>query len=238
MDKKIRRVFMYSIVSAVTICVIIFSFLVYWMSKQTRESVSNISALYMSEMCIQIKQKFTSVSKLRMDQMSGLIRRTSPEAAVYGTEMFEQLQVGAEVRDLESLGLYKEDGEAEHIYGEKLQVYDFSDLLKVMEKEEAGLAWGQNEEGDKFLMMAVRAKYPLKDGSTSDFLVGAVSMEYLNNALYLDEKEGMMYSHIIDNDGTFVIRNSDAYRENYFDRIDSLIEENPGQGRTGSKVYT
>lgn len=238
MDKKIRRVFMYSIVSAVTICVIIFSFLVYWMSKQTRESVSNISALYMSEMCIQIKQKFTSVSKLRMNQMSGLIRRTSPEAAVYGTEMFEQLQVGAEVRDLESLGLYKEDGEAEHIYGEKLQVYDFSDLLKVMEKEEAGLAWGQNEEGDKFLMMAVRAKYPLKDGSTSDFLVGAVSMEYLNNALYLDEKEGMMYSHIIDNDGTFVIRNSDAYRENYFDRIDSLIEENPGQGRTGSKVYT
>ena len=124
--------------------------------------------------------------------------------------MFEQLQVGAEVRDLESLGLYKEDGEAEHIYGGKLQVYDFSDLLKVMEKEEAGLAWGQNEEGDKFLMMAVRAKYPLKDGSTSDFLVGAVSMEYLNNALYLDEKEGMMYSHIIDNDGTFVIRNSDA----------------------------
>ena len=70
MDKKIRRVFMYSIVSAVTICVIIFSFLVYWMSKQTRESVSNISALYMSEMCIQIKQKFISVSKLRMDQMS------------------------------------------------------------------------------------------------------------------------------------------------------------------------
>ena len=63
MDKKIRRVFMYSIVSAVTICVIIFSFLVYWMSKQTRESVSNISALYMSEMCIQIRSEERRVGK-------------------------------------------------------------------------------------------------------------------------------------------------------------------------------
>lgn len=237
MDKKIRRVFMYSIISAVTICVIIFSFLVYWMSIQTRESVSNISELYMSEMCIQLKQKFTSISNLRLDQMVGLVRRTSLEGAEYGDEMVDQLQLGAEVRDLESLGLYKINGESEHIFGERLNVYDYGDLLKVMEHEDRGLAWGQNEDGDKFLMMAVKASYPLKDGSKSDFLIGAVSMEYLNNALYLDEKEGMMYSHIIDNDGTFVIRNSDAYRENYFDRIDSLIEEKPGKGRVGSKLY-
>ena len=29
-----------------------------------------------------------------------------------------------------------------------------------------------------------------------------------------------MYSHIIDSDGNFMIRNGDAYRENYFDRIE------------------
>ena len=237
MDKKIRRVFLYTIISAVTICIIIFSFLVYWMSIQTRESVSQISELYMSEMCIQLKQKFTSITKLRLNQMSGLVRRTSPEEVVYGKEMFEQLQLGAEVRDLESLGLYKINGEAEHVFGEKLNIYDYDDLLEVLEYEDTGLAWGQNEEGDKFLMLAVKAAYPLKDGSTSDFLIGAVSMEYLNDALYLDEKEGMMYSHIIDNDGTFVIRNSDAYRENYFDRINSLVEEKPGRGKTGSEVY-
>ena len=115
MDKKIRRVFLYTIISAVTICIIIFSFLLYWMSIQTRESVSQISELYMSEMCIQLKQKFTSITKLRLNQMSGLVRRTSPEEVVYGKEMFDQLQLGAEVRDLESLGLYKINGEAEHI---------------------------------------------------------------------------------------------------------------------------
>jgi len=205
------------------------------MSIQTRKSVSDISELYMSEMSLQIQQKFASVSNLRLDQVEGIVKRTSPEYAKYGKGMLDDLKVGAEVRNFEYLGIYTEEGEAEHILGEELKIYDFTDLLEVLEKEDRGLAWSQNKNGDKFFMMAVKAAYPLKDGSTGSFLVGGVSMEYLDTALYLDEGDALMYSHIIDDDGTFVIRNFDAYRMNYFDRIASMVEKEPGQGRAGSE---
>lgn len=234
MDKRIRRVFMYSIISSVTVCVIIFGVLIYWMSMQTRASVLNISELYMSEMCIQIQQKFTSVSNLRLDQVEGIVKRTSSETVEYGKEMLDDLKLGAEVRNLDYLGLYKEEGEAEHILGGELRIQDFADLLEVLETEGKGFGWSQNAAGEKFFMMAVKAEYPLKDGSTSDFLVGGVSMDYLDTALYLDEGDALMYSHIIDDDGAFVIRNSDAYRVNYFDRIESIVEAKPGQGRAGN----
>lgn len=237
MDKRIRRVFMYSIISSVTVCVIIFGVLMYWMSMQTRASVLNISELYMSEMCIQIQQKFTSVSNLRLDQVEGIVKRTSPETVEYGKEMLDELKLGAEVRNLDYLGLYKEEGEAEHLLGGELRIQDFADLLEVLETEGKGFGWSQNAAGEKFFMMAVKAEYPLKDGSTSDFLVGGVSMDYLDTALYLDEGDALMYSHIIDDDGAFVIRNSDAYRVNYFDRIESIVEAKPGQGRAGSMQF-
>ena len=57
-------------------------------------------------------------------------------------------------------------------------------------------------------------------------------MDYISSTLSLDDEDGMMYSHIIRQDGTFVIRSGDAFRENYFDRIQSLFEE---QGESGEQ---
>ena len=45
----------------------------------------------------------------------------------------------------------------------------------------------------------------------------------------MDENDSMVYSHIIRRDGSFVIQSSDAYRENYFERIKALFEEIDGE---------
>ena len=44
-------------------------------------------------------------------------------------------------------------------------------------------------------------------------------MEQLNEALVLEEENALVYSHIIQRDGNFVVRNGEAYQNSYFDRI-------------------
>ena len=49
MDKKLRRFFTGSIISALVVCLVVFIFLTLFMSSQTEKSVANISHTYMEE---------------------------------------------------------------------------------------------------------------------------------------------------------------------------------------------
>ena len=65
----------------------------------------------------------------------------------------------------------------------------------------------------------------MKSGSTSIALVAGLPMDRLNQSLALESEDCMVYSHIIRRDGTYVVRNGDAYRENYFTRMEEMIED-------------
>ncbi len=54
-------------------------------------------------------------------------------------------------------------------------------------------------------------------------------MSSIEKALSLDEEESLLMSHIISQDGTFIIRSGAAYRENYFERILDVFEEHKGK---------
>ena len=69
----------------------------------------------------------------------------------------------------------------------------------------------------------------MEEGEESLALVAGVSMEYLNEALYLDENDEQVYSHIIDKKGNFVIRNGGAYRNSYFERVREVYGEYDGR---------
>ena len=56
--------------------------------------------------------------------------------------------------------------------------------------------------------------------------------DYIAETLSLYSENSLVYSHIIRRDGTFVIRSGEAYRENYFDRIQALFQE---QGESGDQ---
>lgn len=230
MNRKLRKYFISSIITAVTVCFIVFLMLVVLMSGQTQGTLTDISNMYMSEMNLQLQQKFNSITNLRLDQVDGIVRRTPPSDVTYGKSMLDQLNTSAEVRDIAYLGLYSKSGEEERIRGEELFISNYDNLLlQLGEGDLRGIGVAKNAAGDKYFMFGVAADYPLKNGGKSMALIAGVSMEYLNQALYLDEKEANMYSHVIDGEGNFVIRNGDAYRENYFQRLKETVE------KTGAK---
>ncbi len=60
-------------------------------------------------------------------------------------------------------------------------------------------------------------------------MMGELPISYLSDILSLEEEKSLVYSLVIREDGTFVVRNSAAVRDNYFDRVRAVYEETDGQ---------
>lgn len=219
MDKKTKRFFMRSVVSIFILCIAVFCFLTYYMGKKTERAIKNTTSIYMSEMSLQVQEKFTAVINLRMQQVETMIKVLPPQKAVYGDEMIKSLVENARIRNFSYVGLYASDGEIEDLYGSTIQFVQKSGIAKTIQPGAYAVGEAQNAYGEKMLMIGMNAAYPMADGSRSKALFVGLPMEYLRDILFLDQNDSMLYYHIIDTEGDFVIRSGDAYRESYFDRI-------------------
>ena len=219
MDKKVINFFARSVSSVIIICIAVFVWLTIFMSSKTEESIREVSNTYMAEVNQQIQQKFRAVISLRLEQLEGIVKRTPPEGTNYGEELLEELQLSAEIRNFIYLSFLMEDGTTEVIYGDDIEIVDIDEALDSLKQDGNLVTQGQKEEEEKILVLGKEAVYPTADGKTSVALLVGVEMEYLNQILFLDENDSVVYSHIIDKNGNFVIRNADAYRGNYFERV-------------------
>lgn len=229
MEKKTRNLLKFSFITLIVLCIIVFIWLTLFMAKRTQETAVEISEIYMSEMNLQIQQKFSSIITLRQQQLEGIIRQTPPESAVYGEEMLQALSESAEIRNLKYLGFYTEDGNLKTIYGTPVSFRGNDDVTANLNDEGMIIARGMSDSGEKLFIIGTEAAYPMGEGKTSAALVAGISMEYLEEALSLYSEEAMSYSHIIDGNGDFIIRNADAFRQNYFDRIKAEFEDVDGK---------
>lgn len=233
MEKKIKRFIFISCICVIGISVAVFVILTLFMSNKTEKSVTEVGEIYMSEVNKQLQQKFDAITRLRLEQLNGIVERTRPEDIEYGEEMEEELKRSAEVRLFSYLGLYSESGEEDRILGEDLQIKDYGKVMESLNDNGVAIAVGTNEKKEKFLILANTAGYPLGDGSKSKAIIGAVPMQYLESALYLNEDTALVYSYVIDDDGTYVIRNKDELGENFYQHInaDIGVADKPSSGK-------
>lgn len=219
MFKQTKRVLIVCLICMTILCSIVFTWVLTSMSGKSEEAITDIGRIYMSEMSKQLQQKFNAIIKLRMDQVEGVIRRTPPESVTSVEEMEEELALSASVRAFDYLALYDADGECRVIYGGPVQQINEEEFREALESEDKKVTSGMNEEGKKLALLFVDVAYPMGDGKTSTVLVAGISMDYLRDALVLEQEDMLVYSHIIHKDGTYVIRSGDAFRDNYFHRM-------------------
>ncbi len=229
MYKKAKSFLMASFTCLIVLCIVIFLWIASSMSGKSEEAINEIGKIYMSEMSTQLQQKFDAITALQISQVEGLIQRTPPENYVYGNEMIEELSLGASVRGFSYLGLYAENGESETVYGENIEVFDENEFKEVIKKKNKRITSGYTASGEKALLLVVDAVYPMKNGKTSSVVVAGLPMSYLESALVLEEENSMVYSHIIRRDGSFVVRTGEAYRDNYFTRLEETISKSDGR---------
>ncbi len=188
------------------------------MTGKSEEAINEVGKIYMSEMSMQLQQKFDAITTSWISQVEGIIRRTPPEENQYGQKMLDELALGASVRGFEYLGLYTFDGECEDIYGGPVSFYSEEEFQSTIEEEKKIIS-GYDAEGEKLLFLTIDAEYPMKGGKDSDMLVAGLPMSQLEAALVLYEERSMVYTHIVRKDGGFVVRSGEAFRDNYFDRL-------------------
>ena len=229
MVERTKKTLLVSFLCMILLCILVFVWLVSFMSRKSEATISDIGIIYMSEMNKQMQEKFEAVVGIRVSQIEGIIRRNVPDTYVYGQEMVEELQLSASVREFAYLGLYTDDGKCETIYREPVEMIDAEAFFQSINNGENGVTNGTNSEGERLLLLGCSAEYPMKDGMKSVALVAGFSMNYLEQSLVLDGDSALMYSHIIRNDGSFVVRSGEAYRDNYFHRVKEMFQEYNGK---------
>lgn len=218
MDKKIIKFFWKSLIGVIVVCIALFMFLLSFMSSRTKDTIYDVGGNYMSAVNDQVQQKFTTIIDIEWNQIDNIIDHVNGESSGSREEELEGLRHSAQIINLSYLGFYSQDGELEKVYGEHVNSISGDD----MQFNENGsiVTRGIDDQGNSMFILGRKFEYPMTSGKSSIAIVAAMPMERLNEALFLEENEDKMYSHIINSHGDFMIRNGDAFRDNYFDRIE------------------
>jgi len=223
MEKRIKKFLMCSCITVIVLCIFVFSYHIFFIGDRTDDVILSVNELYMSEMSTQLQQKFNSIISLRLEQIDGIIKSNKQTDVTDSAKILNDMKERGKIRGFDCLFFLTKDYKYKTIYGDNIKIVD---NCKFIDFEESGeiVEYGYNEKGEKFLLLGKRAEYKLSNDETTVALVAGIPMEYLDEAMYLKASNGLSFCHVIDSDGTFVIRNDDAKRNNYFERIKAEFE--------------
>ena len=220
-----------SLVLILVLTVCIFSFLALFMIQKSSDTISVVGTTYMTGMGEKVTQHFATTIELRLSQVDSLVSSIPPESGS-SDYLREELGRNAKARDFSSLAFFSSTGEFDMIYGEEPILADPEPFLSSMNSGDKKAAVTALASGQRDVLLGVSAQYRMANGEISTALVASLPADYIAETLSLYSENTLVYSHIIRRDGSFVIRSGDAFRENYFDRLRSLFQE---QGESGDR---
>ncbi len=233
MKNQTTRFLTVSLIAIVILCIVVFAFLAVSMSNRSEETIEEVGQIYMTGMSEQISMHFETTISLRLSQVEALVKTIPPNSADHDT-LRADLEYSARARGFEYLGFYSENGQFEMIYGDSVELTDPEPFLESLKGGMKKVAVGVDAQDNKVVLMGVPTAYRMEDGSYCVGLVAGLPVSYISETLSLDDEDSMVYSHIIRQDGSFVVRSGGAFRDTYFDRIEALFEE---QGVENAEKY-
>jgi len=221
MDKKANVSLKLSFCALMALFLFVFLFLTSFLSNRVHGTINEVSEFYISAMNSQLQEKFSLVIQLTSEKLDGIVNRTPPQTAVYGEDLLVSLRTSTRVRSFLYLGLLREDGTLETVYGQDTRVIDGENVLSALEQHGQIAEMGLNMSGERCLLLGKEAHYPTADGSKSLALVAGVSTGYLSRMIFPDAEDTGIFCHIINANGTYVIRTAlpGSTSENYKDYV-------------------
>jgi len=199
------------------------------MTRQNEKTINHVGSVYMASMNERISKHFSTMVDLRLTQLDTLVDTIPVNRDKDSEELREWLEYSAKIRGFESLAYYFDDGRYEMLYGEEIESIDPESFLKSMNNGERKVSVGINPQGERCAVIGVPFEIEMQDGRVCLAMVGKMPIEYISETLSLDDEESLVYSFVIRQDGSFIIRSADAYRENYFERVKALYDEVEGK---------
>lgn len=218
------RYLIWSFIGLLIFSIVTFSLLGIHMGRKSEKALSEIGSIYMSGMNDQMARHFGTVIKLRFDQASGIVSVVSTDdndAAIEG--LYEELIYRTQVRGFDYLALCSDEGYFQSLYGQPIRPLNPEPFIDALVRGEQRVSIGVDSDGNEVVLFGVDASYPMRDGGWSTGLVVAVPVEYITDFLFLEDREQMMYCHIIRQDGSFVIQNSNTELRPFFEQLQKRL---------------
>nr|WP_330370431.1 response regulator [Enterocloster bolteae] len=169
-----------------------------------------------------MSRHFETVIKLRFAQVIGIVSVVSTEINDKET-LDKELIYRAQVRDFDYLALCSAEGNFETLYGQPIQPLNPGPFVEALLQGEQRVAVGVDSAENEVVLFGVDAAYPMQNGDMSTGLIAAVPLEYITDFLSLEDKDQLMYYHIIRPDGSFVIQNPNTELWQFFEQLQTHL---------------
>ncbi len=229
MSNKIKHFLILSLVSVCIVCIVAFAALAIYLNRQNEQAVTQLGNIYMSNINDRISKHFDAISDQCLAPMTTFAENIPPMCDSSKEEYFKWMTYYGHSRDYESISWVDSDGNLETIYGDSLQYSGPATFLDTLKNGESRVAVGYNGSGEQVVLMCAPVKLSISGMEDCVAMVGEMPISYLSDILSLEEENSLVYSFVIRKDGTFVVRNSAAMRDNYFDRVRAVYENTDSQ---------
>lgn len=229
MKGKIKHFLIGSLVGVCVVCIAAFAAMSFYLTDQNEQAVTQLGNIYMSNINNRISKHFDAISDQCLTPMTTFAENIPPMCESDKEEYFRWMTYYGHSRDYESVSWCDDKGNLETIYGDPLEYSGPATFLETMKNGEGRVAVGYNGSGEQVVLMCAPVKLSIPGMENCVAMIGELPISYLSNILSLEEEDSLVYSFVVRKDGTFVVRNSAAVRDNYFDRVQAVYEESNGQ---------
>lgn len=229
MKGKIKHFLVGSLASVCIVCIVAFTALAVYLNRQNEQAVTQLGNIYMSNINNRIAKHFGAISDQCLVPMTTFAENIPPMCESSKEEYFKWMTYYGHSRDYESVSWCDSEGNLETIYGDTLRYSGPATFLETLKNGESRVAVGYNGRGDQVVLMCAPVRLSIPGMEDCVAMVGELPISYLSDILSLEEEDALVYSLVIRTDGAFVVRNSAAVRDNYFDRVRAVYEETNGQ---------
>lgn len=224
MRKKTIRFLWISLLTLALLCVAVFYWLTQVMVRQSDQTLNEVANMYMEEINAQLQGHFDALVEVQLAQVEGITLAVPPDTVdKLDEEVVEDLSASGLSREFSYLALYNTDGKADILYGEPVTIREEKSFLRSLNQAEPKVVLGDTASGEVMLLLGISVGYPvsqgypMRDGSQCTALLAGIPVEKVNNSLSLNVNNNLVFSHIIETNGRFVVKNIDDDVENYYD---------------------
>lgn len=235
-DKKRRKTTHFLIGSfALLLLVSVSAFLClgYYMSIVSREAIDNVGDLYITGINNQITTHFKTIMNLKLEQAETAVEVVDADTG-QADDLYKELIYRIKVRNFDYLALCSDDGSIEMLSGESIELADPEPFFNSLRRREKKIAVGTDNSGNEIVLFGINAHYPMKDGTKCMAIIAGLPIEYIDSLLRTEDKNALLYSHIIRKDGSFITSDTNVQYKDYFT---SLYDRCTGEDKSTIDAY-
>ena len=226
---KMKHFLTGSLVSVCLVCIVAFTALSFYLNWQSDQAVTQLGNIYMSNINARISKHFGAITDQCLIPMRTFSENIPPMCENSKEEYYKWMTYYGKSRDYTALCWCDSSGNLNMVYGDTIEYSGPSTFVNTMKSGESRVAVGHKSSGEQVVLICSPVTLQVQGMEDCVAMVGELPISYLSDILSLEEEDALVYSIVIRKNGSYVVRNSTAVQDNYFDRVRAVYEPADGQ---------